>query len=46
MGVLLPLATTYINGLAPRRVANRFPIRGSASAGRWTAPWPAWSACS
>ena len=28
LGVLLPLATTYINELAPRRVANRFAIWG------------------
>lgn len=28
LGVLLPLATTYINELAPRRVANRFSIWG------------------
>ncbi len=28
LGVLLPLATTFINELAPRRVANRFSIWG------------------
>ena len=28
LGVLLPLATTFINKLAPRRVANRFSIWG------------------
>lgn len=30
LGVLLPLATTYINELAPRRVANSFPLWGVA----------------
>src|SRR5438552_10007327 len=30
LGVLLPLATTYINELAPRRVANTFALWGVA----------------
>jgi MFS family permease len=30
LGVLLPLATTYINELAPRRVANTFSLWGVA----------------
>lgn len=30
LGVLLPLATTYINELAPRRLANRFSLWGVA----------------
>src|SRR5579871_3479941 len=30
LGVLLPLATTYINELAPRRVANSFALWGVA----------------
>jgi AAHS family 4-hydroxybenzoate transporter-like MFS transporter len=30
LGVLLPLATTYINELAPRRVANAFALWGVA----------------
>ena len=30
LGVLLPLSTTYINELAPRRVANRFALWGVA----------------
>lgn len=30
LGVLLPLSTTYINELAPKRVANRFALWGVA----------------
>src|SRR5437016_6530582 len=30
LGVLLPLATTYINELAPRRMANKFSLWGVA----------------
>jgi len=30
LGVLLPLATTYINELAPRRIANTFALWGVA----------------
>src|SRR3954464_4930754 len=33
LGVLLPLATTYINELAPRRVANTFALWGVALGG-------------
>jgi MFS family permease len=46
LGVLLPLATTYINELAPRRVANTFALGGVAWAGPPAARSPAWSACS
>jgi AAHS family 4-hydroxybenzoate transporter-like MFS transporter len=46
LGVLLPLATTYINELAPRRVTNTFALWGVRSDGRPAARPPAWSACS
>jgi len=46
LGVLLPLATTYINELAPRRVANTFALWGVALAGRPAAHWRELSASS
>lgn len=46
LGVLLPLATTYINELAPRRVANTFALWGVALGWPPAARWPASSASS
>ena len=46
LGVLLPLATTYINELAPRRVANTFALWGVALGWAPAARSPASSACS
>ncbi|WP_409410890.1 MFS transporter [Bradyrhizobium sp. sBnM-33] len=45
LGVLLPLATTYINELAPRRVANTLRYGASRLAGHSAARSPVSPAC-